>query len=227
MIQGTVHHLTEQQYSFLNRGPTYVSPGQIHLSVSLTTLDQILTQQLAPLQKELNKLFSKYKTDLSRRMNFETELQQEFYQAFSISIPSTVQKRLLYEQRIIHSIQYQLKYDRLILRRTADDLNSFYLGQADEFYRLSNEYMENSLCYEQIGSIDTHDTEQHYLNSISQSIDSQLQQFYQKKLITKDHLNKLQIHDKKSYMQLPHLYFLPEPHQVYLVFQFFFKNYFI
>lgn len=216
MIQGTVHQLTYYQLLFLNRGPTYVSPGQIHLSASLTTLDQILAQQLEPLQKQLNKLFSKYKIDLPCRTNFEREVQQEFYQAFSIPIPSSVQKRLLYERQIIHSIRYQLKHHGLVLRRTADNLNSFYLGQADEFYRRSNEYMENSECYEQIGIIDTDETEQYHLKRISQSIDSQLQKFYQKKLISKDHFNKLQIHDKRSYMRLPHLYFLPQPHQVYL-----------
>ncbi|CAF1543586.1 unnamed protein product, partial [Rotaria sordida] len=76
MFQDTSHHLSQEQITFLNRGPTYVPPCQIHiLSKSSTTLAQIVTKQMARLRRELTKLFTQYSVDLSRRMNFEKEIQ--------------------------------------------------------------------------------------------------------------------------------------------------------
>ena len=69
MIQDSslVHQLTYQQIKFLNRGPTYVPPCQIHiLSKSSLTLAEIVAKQMAPLPRGLTKLLTKYPVDLSR-----------------------------------------------------------------------------------------------------------------------------------------------------------------
>ncbi|CAF1383690.1 unnamed protein product [Rotaria sordida] len=215
MFQDTSHHLSQEQITFLNRGPTYVPPCQIHiLSKSSTTLAQIVTKQMAPLRRELTKLFTQYSVDLSRRMNFEKEIQLSFNKSFLQSMPSVVEERALYEKELIQSIRIQIKKQQLILRRTADDMNTYYLGRLDEFNQKSNEYVENSTCYELIETMDETHTEQQQqqLQEIIISINSQLEKLYQRKLINKDQLTKFSIH-KRLKLKLPYLYFLPETNE--------------
>jgi hypothetical protein len=207
------YHLSSEQLKFLNRGPTYVSPCQMHLSSSTITLKEILTKQMAPLRHQLTKVFTKYKIDLARRWNFENDIQTQFINSFSLPVPTLLEERALYEKQLIRSIQYQLKYHHLFLRRTADDQNTYYLGSLDAFNDMANEYMENAIWYELHGMINENNTEQQQLKEIMESIDFVLEQLQQKKWITKDHLTKLQI-GKKTNLHLPYLYFLPETHQV-------------
>ncbi|CAF4063435.1 unnamed protein product, partial [Rotaria sordida] len=183
-----------EQVTFLNRGPTYVPPCQIHiLSKSPLILGQIVTKQMAPLQRELTKLFIKYPIDLTRQMHFENGIEQLFNESFLQPMPSVLEDRALYEKQLILSIRYQLNKDQLILRRTADDMNTYYLGQLNEFNQKSNEYIQNSTCYELIETINEINTEQQQLEGIIQSIDLQLEILYQRKLIKEDHLIRLSI----------------------------------
>ena len=200
LILDTTHHLSSEQLNFLQRGPTYVSPCQVHTSSSLT-LDQILHQQIAPLRRQLTKVFTKYPVDLCRRMNFEKELQQLFRDSFATPIPQQLEERALYEQQLIRSIRIQLNKDSLILRRTADDKNVYYLGQLNQFNQQTDEYMEQSKYYEMV--------ENQHLPDIVKMMDSELELLCQRKLINKDHLSKLSIGEKTN-IQLPSLYFLPE-----------------
>ncbi|CAM4806393.1 unnamed protein product [Rotaria magnacalcarata] len=118
---------------FLHCGPSYVSPRQLHiLSGSSSTMNETLTKQMAPLRRELTRVFTKYPVDLSRRMNFEKEIQNLFHASFDQSIPSTLEERILYEKQLIKSIRYQLNKDQLILRRTVDNYNTYYLDFEDE-----------------------------------------------------------------------------------------------
>ncbi|CAF2761252.1 unnamed protein product [Rotaria sp. Silwood2] len=213
IIQDAPHHLSIEHIRFLNRGPTYIPPGQIHiLSKSSLTLAEMITKQMAPLRRELTKLFTKYPVDLSRRMNFEKLIEQLFNESFLQSMPSILEERALYEKQLIQSIQYYLKKDQLMLRRTADNMNTYYLGRLDEFNEKSNDYIQNSTCYELIGTIDEIHTEQQHLNEIILSINSQLEILYERKLINRDHLTQWNI-DKKSTINLPYLYFLPETNE--------------
>ncbi|CAF4444464.1 unnamed protein product, partial [Rotaria sp. Silwood2] len=74
---------------------------------------QIVTKQMAPLQRELTHLFTKYSVDLSRRMNFENEIQQSCNDSFIRSMPGVLEERAFYEKQWIQSIQYHLKKDQL------------------------------------------------------------------------------------------------------------------
>ena len=110
MIQDSslVHHLTYQQIKFLNRGPTYVPPCQIHiLSKSSLTLAEIGTKQMALLRRDLMKLLMKYPVDLLRRMNFKKEIQQFFHESFVQTIPAMIEESTIYEKKLVQSIQYQ------------------------------------------------------------------------------------------------------------------------
>ncbi|CAF3939155.1 unnamed protein product [Rotaria sordida] len=213
MIQHVVHNLTLEQIKFLNRGPTYVPPCQLHiLSKSSVTLAELVTKEMVPLRRHLNKLFAKYLVDLSRKMNFEEEIQVAFNESFLGPLPTMLEHRALYEKQIIQSIRYHLNKDRLILRRTADDKNTYYLGRLDELQQKSNEYIENSNSYEFIGIINENNTEEKYLKEVIQSIDTGLEKLYQRKLINKDYQMKFSI-SKKTNVKLPYVYFLPRKDQ--------------
>jgi len=214
IVQNAIHHLSYEQLAFLNRGPTYVSPCQMHVS-STASLDQTLTKQMAPLRRQLTKLFTKYQVDLSRRMNFEPDIQQLFDDSFSLPISSALEERVLYEKQLIKLIRHQIKRDGLILRRTADDNNTYYLGRFNDFNFQANEYIQNSISYEIIKIIDETNTEQQQLVEIIRSIDLALEILHRRKLITEEHLSTLKI-NKKSNINLPYLYFLPKTHQVQL-----------
>ncbi|CAF4019594.1 unnamed protein product [Rotaria sordida] len=189
-----------EQIKFLNRGPAYVSPCQIHsLSKSPLILAQIVTKQMAPLQRKLTKLFTKYPIDHSRQMHFENGIEQLFNESLLQPMPSVLEERALYEKQLILSIRYQLKKDQLIPRRTADEMNTYYLGQLNEFNQKSNEYIQNSTCYELIETINEINTEQQQLEEIIQSIDLQLEILYQRKLIKEDHFNQINYWQKNKY----------------------------
>ncbi|CAF1432463.1 unnamed protein product, partial [Rotaria sordida] len=109
---------------------------------------------------------------------------------------------------IIQSIRYHLNKDRLILRRTVDDKNTYYLGQLDEFQQKSNDYIENSSSYKFIAIIDENNTEEQQLKKVIQSFDIELDKLYQRKLINNDYKMKFSI-SKKRNVKLPYMYFLP------------------
>ncbi|CAM4837257.1 unnamed protein product, partial [Rotaria magnacalcarata] len=213
LIQDTYHqYLSSKQIEFLNRGPTYVSPCQLHIQSESSSLsiDEILMKQLAPLRRQLTRVFTNYPVNLSRRMNFEQQIQQLFKESFhQPPIPISIKERVLIEKQLLQSIQYELKQHRLILRRTADDQNTYYLGQLDEFEQKTKEYMEDPIYYTFIGMINKKYTEQYHLNDILALIDSQLQVLNNKKLINHDYLNQFST-SHRSNLKLPHLYFLPE-----------------
>ena len=219
LIQNCLHYLSQEQINFLNRGPTYVPPCQIHLlpivSPATTSIDEIIRQQMIPLRRQLAKIYNKYRVDLSRRMKFDEEVQKLFKSHFSIPIPSTLEQRALYERQIIQSIQKQIKDNALILRRTADDQNIYYLGYQSEFNFKSNEYLQNSESFELIGIIDVQNerAKQQQFDEIIRSIDFSLDILEEKKLISSYHTAKLHISHKKATIKLPYLYFLPQTKQ--------------
>lgn len=210
MIQHSSHHFSFEQLQFLNRGPAYVPPCQMHiLSKSSLTLAQIITKQMAKLRRDLTRVFTKYPIDLSRRMNFEQKIQEHFNESFLQSIPSSLEERALYEKELIQSIRIELKKNQLILRRTADNMNTYYLGRADNFEKKANDSIQNATSYEFISTIDENHTEQQQINEIMKSFNCQLELFYQKKLINVDFFTKFNM-SKNSHFRLPYLYFLPE-----------------
>jgi hypothetical protein len=53
------HHLSPEQVMFLNRGPCYVSPCQMHSRIRQQQ------RQMAPLRQRLTQVFTKFPVDLS------------------------------------------------------------------------------------------------------------------------------------------------------------------
>ncbi|CAF1320317.1 unnamed protein product [Adineta steineri] len=187
----------------------------MHLSINQTNnIDRILFKQMAPLRRQLTKVFNKYPVDPSKKMKFEQEIEQLFQKFFSIPIPSIIEQRSIYEQQLLRSIKLKLKKEQLILQRTSDNNNTYYLGNQMEFNEKTNEYMNNANYFELVGIIDHNNTEQKYLNEIIESIELVSQELYQKKCINEKNLLKM-LPNKQTIIHLPYLYFLPEIHSNY------------
>lgn len=210
MIQYTAHHFSFEQIQLLNRGPTYVIPGQMHLFHTNQTLNDILSKQILPLRKQLLQIFSKYTLDLARQQTFRRAIELQFGKSFSSPIPVNIQQRAAYEKELLQSIQVQLKENNLLLRRTADEYNTFCLFNRTYFDRMAQEEISSSTCFELIGPIDS---EQEQLKRIVQSMDTVLHQFRQRKLLPAEYFTKLEL-AKKTNLTLPYLYFLPSIQQV-------------
>ena len=100
-----------------------------------------------------------------------------------------------------------------MLRPTADNNNTYYLGQIDEFEQKQNSYMLNATStFELIGTLDSESyAEQYYFNKINQAIDSDLVNLVHRQLITNDKRIKLNsTSSQKTTINLPYLYFLPD-----------------
>ena len=169
---------------------------------------------MAPLRRQLTALFTKYPVDLARRMNFERELQQVFQSSFSVAVPPALQRRAIHENELVHSMLDRLNNDQLVLRRMADESNTYYMGDIDDFHRRSQAHLQTSNYYELIGTIDDdhHHSKEQHIHDIVQSIDQDLEKLYEKKLIPQEHLAKLKV-SQRTKIELPSLYFLPHLHR--------------
>ncbi|CAF1528890.1 unnamed protein product, partial [Adineta steineri] len=221
LICRAIHHLSSEQLRFLHRGPTYVLPCQMHLLSKSSTLHQILTQQIMPLREQLTKLFDKYSMFVSDSHLFQQRIEQQFFQSFSLSIPTSLEERVFYEQKLIQSIRTQLHKDQLILRRTADDYNTYYLGYQHEFQIKTNDYMEQNNYFEMITTTqDEINAEQNQIIQKIKLLYSVLNQLTQEHLISTDTMRRFQIRNITN-IKLPYLYFLPEETPVLIHFLFF------
>lgn len=215
MIQQTTHHFSNEEIQFLNRGPTYIVPGQMHLFSTERTLETTLQQQFLPVRKHLSFVFSRFSLDLARQQTFRRTIEQQFLDSFSLPIPINIQERAKHEHALLQSIQTKLEQDHLILRRTGDNFNTFYLDSANHFHRIAQNHMETSTCFEMIGTLDRNlpNAEQQYLSKLIQSMDHVLQELHKWKHLHSEYFAKLQLVNKKN-LTLPYLYFLPMSEQV-------------
>lgn len=218
LIVNTKHSLTEKQLQLLNRGPTYVPTCQMYLSPSYSSLDDILKQQFAPLKRQLASLFSKYRINLSLSMEIQRKLFDRFKTLFSISIPVNLQQRAFYEKKLIQSIRLSLQEDNLILRRTADNMNTFYLGNRQEFEEKANKFMARSEAYESVLCLndDTNKEQQisKYMNQMVTSMNTLLEKLREQKSLDNKTIDSFIVDCSK--LKLPYLYFLPDVSKVRL-----------
>ncbi|CAF4910353.1 unnamed protein product, partial [Rotaria magnacalcarata] len=59
LIIDAIHRFSDKELQLLNRGPTYVPTGQISISSSGQSIDDIIKKKYAPLKHQLSYLFSK------------------------------------------------------------------------------------------------------------------------------------------------------------------------
>jgi hypothetical protein len=83
------------------------------------------------------------------------------------------------------------------------------------FRDMADTYLQNTKHYELISSIDNGNStlSERQLDEIIASINFAFEELYQKKIISKEYLEKYKINTKLN-LQLPYMYFLPEISQV-------------
>ena len=119
----------------------------MYISSSYASINDVTKTQYAPLRHQLTNLFSKYKINIALSMEIQKKLYDEFKYLFSISIPFSFRERTLYEKKLIQSIRYSLQKNNLLLGRTADNRNMFYIGDRHEFRMKGEHYMDGSFVY--------------------------------------------------------------------------------
>ena len=196
----TRQQLTKSHIQLLNRGPTYIPPGQLHIR-----LDRIIKKQYAPLKHQLARFFDKYNINISRRLNFESKLFEDFQHLYSLPLPNDIYQRALYEKQLIQSIEDFLKKNNLILRRSADQTNLFYLGPKKQFIDMCHQYMQSKT---DTYTILLNSNKQDQLQKRCQSINEHLQTLYTTKRLTEEMFNIFRI--KIDRIEIPYLSFLPD-----------------
>ncbi|CAF4679464.1 unnamed protein product, partial [Rotaria socialis] len=142
LIIDTTHKLTKKEMQLLNRGPSYVPPYQLSISSFMTTNDEIIKRKYAPLKHQLATLFSKYHINIAISMDIEQKIHEQFKNLFSISLPSTIRQRALYEKQLVQSI------------------HRFYLGNSQNFQTKAHQYLSNSDSFQLLMTLnETNDQE--------------------------------------------------------------------
>jgi hypothetical protein len=180
----------------------------MHVSPSLSS-EETWSKQWSLLRQQLTLFFSRYNVSINRKTTFQAASKTLFQESFSAPLPTSIQIRAAYECRLVRSVRRQLADEQLILRRTADGHNVFYLGLASEFQAKADDYLKNSTSFEKLSAIDEHAPQQTQLEEMLKSIDAILQNMRQNRQIGEQHVRAMQ--PKKVNVQLPYLYFLPEP----------------
>lgn len=202
--------LDDQQHRLLHRGPTYVPPCQLHLSVSSSSVDDCIRKQYAPLQHKLALLFARYSIGIARQENIKGQIKQELKAVFSRPIPDDILRRARHERQCIRSIRTTLTKNNWILRRTSDHQNTFYLGRRTSFDEKCDAYMmSQNDDYQLLFAVNeqNRDQVQKKLIQRGQSLNTDLEAWHKQKLIMKDALVNLRVNVDK--VSMPHLSFLP------------------
>ena len=132
-----------------------------------------------------------------------------------MSIPIDIHQRAQSELVLVRSIRQSLKNKNLILQRTADNMNTFYLGNRDEFQRRADNYVTSTNQYRVFCAIHREDKQQAVqseMNKLLDSINHSLRILRRRNDIDENLYKRLQTDPNQ--MKLSYLYFLPTVSQV-------------
>ena len=211
-----VKEFTSQQLQLLRRGPTYVAPYQLHLPSAFASNEARLKQQYTPLHQRLVRLFGQYRIFLVQQENCKAEMKRAFHALFADTLPINEQlQQAIYENETIRSIRATLNQQHLCLRRTADDQNTFYLGQQSDFDAAVQQYMSTQTAtYTVLYTLDATNRPVigRKLETEMRRVNTELETMFKQKRLTQEIYDRLRINADR--IQLPYLYFLPRPSTV-------------
>ena len=133
IVDTPLHQLTDEQLKLLNRGPSYTPPCQMYVSSSYTFMNDMLQKHYKLLQHYLIMVFGNCGVNTARSMFINKEIKDAYKDTFSGLLPLSIQQRALYEKQLVQSVRKHLKANNLILRRTADNQNTFHPGNMKDF----------------------------------------------------------------------------------------------
>ncbi|CAF1602325.1 unnamed protein product [Rotaria magnacalcarata] len=206
------HAFTDEQLKLLNRGPTYVPPYQTYISSTDQSTIEMIKKNFKLLQHHLTILLTKSNVNMAQAMLIIKQIKDVYTLTFSRSLSSVMYQRAIYERNLVDTIRAHLKSNGLILRRTADQRNVFYLGNRNDFEDKTNEYMKKTDIFEICDDINNENLQvtRHYLVKKIKAFNDELNIIFHDKKY-KDFIEKLSIDTDK--VELPYLYFLPDVSQ--------------
>ncbi|CAF5174048.1 unnamed protein product, partial [Rotaria sp. Silwood1] len=143
-------------------------------------------------------------------MEIHKKVYDLFKDLFSKSIPSSLSQRALYEKKLIESIRTSLKKHNIILRRTADNMNIFYMGNKEEFEKKADRYLLTCEDYDVLFDVNDTNNEKPFnlaIKDMIESINALLEQLKIHKGITDDLYKQFIVNPTR--LKIPYLYFLP------------------
>ncbi|CAF1531138.1 unnamed protein product, partial [Adineta steineri] len=204
IVHASMHVFNKEHLRLLSRGPAYVPPYQM-------TKKQNLEKNYKQLQHDLNLLFVKSNLNMVQSMFLQKQIKDFYMEMFSNPILSkSIYERAHYEQQLIEQIQNDLKRFNLILRRTHDQQNVFYLGDRNSFEQLSQEFMLQTDLFEIDMTIDKENVQatRDYLTNKMKLMNCEFENIFVNTTKYKDELKKINVIIDK--VELPYLYFLPD-----------------
>ena len=162
--------------------------------------DQICAKQIKPLERQLITFFNQYKIHILRQTTFLNEIKTSFNENFHLRLPTSIEERALAERFIIQSIHRKLKEDHLILRRSADQSNLFYLLDQHQYNQQCQSLFQQFNWCEQLGSTNP-------LVTLSDTIDYHLFKLRQEGHLEVSQLSQMKV--QRINLRFPYLYFLP------------------
>ncbi|CAF4960736.1 unnamed protein product, partial [Rotaria magnacalcarata] len=204
IVHASIHVFNKEHLRLLSRGPTYVPPYQM-------TKRRNLEKNYKQLQHDLNRLFVKSNVNMIQSMFLQKQIKDSYMEMFSMPILSqSIHERANYEQQLIEQIQNDLKRFNLILRRTHDQQNVFYLGDRNSFEQLSQEFMLQTDLFEIDMTIDKENVQatRDYLTNKIKLMNCEFENIFVNTTKYKDELKKINVVIDK--VELPYLYFLPD-----------------
>ena len=218
LITNRTHGLNGEQIKLLSRGPTYVLPCQMSIANNPSlSKDDIVKKQFAPLQHQLATIFSKHYPNMALSWTLTTNIRQLFSNRFALDIPSDILRRATHEKKLVQSIRQSLTKQNLLLRRTADHQNTFYLAHKEEFETKASTYLSTSDVHEVLfTTIDNEDDYvrqvKKYLHDKIKDLNASLDILKGRKALNDDVIQQLTLDEKQ--VKLPYLYFLPDVSKV-------------
>ena len=214
LVMHTASFLTKAQLHLLNRGPTYVIPCQwLSAATSPASMTETMKYLYMPLKQQLTRLFAKHHVNIALSMDLQLKLSEQFHEQFAQPIPNAVRERSLMEKKVMRSTQHLLEQHQSewILRRTNNDLNTFYLGDRKVFDEQVKMFLGKTDLFEFQLTIneEKYGTEwQEDIHGLIDSMNFMLRRVHEKKGINDELLKQLTV--DASTIKLPYLYFLPE-----------------
>jgi hypothetical protein len=171
-------------------------------------LDDVVRKQYLPLKRQVVHLLNKCHVNIVRSMEVEKRINELFQDCFSV-VPSThLAERAIDEGKLVRSIRRSLRKNDLVLRRTADQMNTFYVTDAFMFESKADEYLTNTDAYERLLDLDEHTRGSDEMKEMIDSMNVALETLKTRKALPADVIQTLLTNPSK--VQLPRLCFLPD-----------------
>lgn len=217
VINTTTYALTNEQERLLCRGPAYVPVAQMYSrflrgSTRLAQTTDLVKKLYAPLQHRLASLFYKHHINIALSMEMNKVVYEVFKDCFGIGLPKNVEQRARFEKQLVRSIRQWALERGLILRRTADDQNTFFIGDRQVFDAKIKEYLRQMADTYQVAVArrddDANDEAlKNELNDMIDSINMFLGVMKSRKLLNDEVIKRMEV--DRARLRLPYAYFLP------------------